>query len=227
MIERMKKLGGKCDWLAPETGAVALGYRFSGQNDPLEANFENTPSLRQTRRVNFGRFFSENGSLPRQALKDLERGAGQNAEHQVAHDLGRTSDADEECAEVVFELGVDPFRSRALFETSRGRRVHGDFFTAAWIEVNDGNMSELSAKGVNFFGVVSGVHEVVEAGNPLPAHLSQGDGHLRVVEGSGGEDGADRNIDPWTGVRVFWVLWVPVRVCGPVFHARGWRWRRG
>ena len=203
MIKQTKNFQRKCEWPIPETGAASLGNRVSGQNDQLGGDWGGTPSARHFRRKSDGGFFRGNGPLPRQPLKDLQRGTGQNSEHQVAHDFGRATNTDEKRTKVVFELGVDPLNRTALFETLRGSRVHGDFLAATRIGIDDGDMSELSAKGMDFFGIVSGVHEVVAIVNQFLSLLSQGDRplgvtclcqHGRQVEGGGSQDGADGNV---------------------------------
>lgn len=168
--------------------------RVFSQNERSEAEFDNTLSVRRLKHIPLKDFLQENLRLPRQTLKDLDSGTSQNPKHEMAHHLNRAAYADKQGAEVVFELRIDPLRSGALFESLGGGWIHGDFFAPARIGIDDGNVTYLTTKGVNFFGVVSGIHQIVETGNPLLAHLGQWDGHLKVVERSGGQNRTDRNV---------------------------------
>lgn len=170
------------------------GEQVSGQNEWYLPELKQTAAMRHIGRGVETEFSVRNEGSARQTLEKLEGGAGQDAEHEVAHDFGRATDADKEGAKVVFELGVDALDGTALLEAARGGRIHGDFFGSSRIEINDGDMSKLAGEGMDFFGVVSGVHEVVTNVDKFSGLLSQGDGHLGVMKRGGSQDGADGDV---------------------------------
>jgi hypothetical protein len=129
------------------------------------------------------------------ALEDLNGGTSEDTEHDVTHDFGYAANTDKQCAKVVFELGVDAFHGRALFESPSCSWFHGDFFSSTRIGVDDGNVSELLGVGTNFLCIEGGIHQVIaDHWDALMTHLRQGDGNLRVMERCGSKDSADRNI---------------------------------
>lgn len=177
-----------------QNGVRNSAFRDFSQIERFAVKWDNTDPVSCVLLIELGGFFKSKKILPRQTVEELNGGASQDAKHQMAHDFSSATDADKERAEIVFKLGVDALDGTALLETLRARRVHWDFFCSSRIEVNDGNMSELSGKGVDFFGVVSGVHEVVEIGDARLSQLCQGDRRLGVVEGGGSQDSTDGQI---------------------------------
>ena len=194
MIERTENVKGKSGWSAPETGPDRIGQRLSGQNALFDGQFHDTVSERPVGRGRFDGFFMGERWSSGQTLQDLECGAGQDAKHQVAHDLGGSSNPDEQRAKVVLELGVNPLGGGALLEPASLCGCQGDFLTAPRVGINDGDMAELTGEGVDLLGIVGGVHQIVEAGHALGGHLRQGDRDLGVMKGGGSEDGADGDV---------------------------------
>ena len=64
----------------------------------------------------------------------------------------------------------------------------------AKVGVDDRLMAERAAVVMNGGGVVGGVHEIVEIGNPRAGHGHQGNGDLTVVNGSRGQHAGDGDL---------------------------------
>ena len=112
-------------------------------------------------------------------------------------DFGGTSDPHKSAAPVVFEVGVYPFHGRAFLESGFFMGIQCAWVgTPARVGSDDGDVAEAARKRVNLWGVVSSITKIVEAElDECLACLHQGDGYLRIVEGSRAQDGANRDVE--------------------------------
>lgn len=179
---------------APQKGVVPSTTEIFSQTERFWAEFDNTLSVDYLRSMSLDGFPEAKAPLPGQSLKKLDGSIGQDSEHEMTHDFSCTPDANKESSEIILESAVDSLGGGALFETLCGGRIHGDFLAAPRIKVNDRNMSEAFGKLSDLVGIVGSIHQIVETIDPFVRDLSQRDGDLRIVEGSGGEYGADGQV---------------------------------
>ena len=127
-------------------------------------------------------------------LIDSER---EDAEHEVAFDLDRAAHAQKPGAEFVLQSGVDAFDHGAevvdhIVGVGHVDEFHPldfpfpfglDLMQDAKVAIDDRRVAEHAALIMNGGGIVGGVHEIVEIGNPRASHGHQGNGDLTVVNG--------------------------------------------
>ena len=106
---------------------------------------------------------------------------GQNAEHEVRHDLGGTPDAEGVAAELILEPGIAPLGHGALVVADGVGRLEFLLFAATRIVVNQRNMIQAAAVLMQFDAAIGGIHHVVKAGDALGAHQRQGNGSTAIV----------------------------------------------
>ena len=58
----------------------------------------------------------------------------------MGHDVGMAANGDEEAAEIVFEVGIDPLGGGPFAESDVGNRIEGDRLGAARMRIDQGDM---------------------------------------------------------------------------------------
>ena len=113
----------------------------------------------------------------------------------MAGDLLRPAHSNVTTAVVIFQVRVNALGAGSLLVAVLFGGIHFLFHSAASeVVVDERNMAEPAAVGVDFFGVVGRVHEVVETGDAHRAHLRERNRRLRVVQGSRSKDARDRDV---------------------------------
>jgi len=124
----------------------------------------------------------------------------------MGHDLGVSLYAHPAGAKFVLDPPIDAFDRAAFVVTSvLGKGVicclaafgfplqHFPVGLAARIRVDNRHMSQRKTVGLDLRSIVGGVHHVLETGDPSMGDFRQGNGHLTVMQGGGGEYAADGN----------------------------------
>jgi hypothetical protein len=134
-------------------------------------------------------------------------GEGSDAEHQMAHRLGVTADAEVPSTELVLEPGIGALRHGADFVQfvvsirdvdegatgPLGEDLGFAVLVGAWVDVDDGDAALREGIVDDGLGVIGGVHDVVAPGDALLAGPGQRDGNLTVMGRCRSEDGGDRD----------------------------------
>src|SRR5271165_4915336 len=140
--------------------------------------------------------------------EDLIGGERDDAEHEVAFDLDRAAHAQEPGAEFVLQSSIDAFDHGAeivddVICVGHVDELHPvdlpfpfglDLMLGAKVAVDDRRVAERTAVVMNGGGVVGGVHEIVEIGNPRAGHGHQGNGDLTVVNGGRSQHAGDGDL---------------------------------
>src|SRR5215469_9332915 len=132
---------------------------------------------------------------------------GSDAEHQMAHRLGVTADAEVPGTELVLEPGIGALRHGADFvqfvvsirDVDEG--ATGPFgedldfavLVGTRVDVDDGDAALREGILDDGLGVIGGVHDVVAPGDALLAGPGERDGDLAVMGRGRSEDGGDRD----------------------------------
>jgi len=116
------------------------------------------------------------------------------SEHQMRHHLGRPAHSHEPSTIIVLQIRVDPLGSSTIPKAHRLRWIHLFLFSSPWVAIDDWNMTQCGAVGIDLRCVVGRVHQVVKTDDPPGGHLRQGDGYLRIMQRGRTQDSAYRNV---------------------------------
>ena len=105
----------------------------------------------------------------------------QDAEHQVAHDLGRTLNMNMKGTELILEPAIGTFSDGALVVTDGIRRFEWFLFAAARVVFDERHVFQAAAMFVQILAAVGSVHQIVKIGNAFSADQRNGDGCTAVV----------------------------------------------
>ena len=139
--------------------------------------------------------------------EDLIDRTWRHAEHEVAFDLDRSAGADEACAELILQPGVDAFGHGSKI-TSSGSGMwmsflrstslaHSALAHCCWarkLRSMIGAWPSSVAVLVDGDGVVGRIHQIVRIGDPGAGHGHQRNGDLTVVDGSRGQHAGNRDL---------------------------------
>ncbi len=121
--------------------------------------------------------------LIRKQRNDSEHGAQMNLLVRAVTDIPQT--------EAVLQTTVPPLGRGAFLVSFGSVRIHGrNVFPVTLVRVYDRNVSHLLANAPYGLSVIGGVHQFVQAGHLSPGHSRQRNGHLAVMNRSGGRHGA-------------------------------------
>jgi hypothetical protein len=124
-------------------------------------------------------------------LEQLVGKQGNDAKHEMEPDFLGAPHHDVVTPKLFLQAAIKPLRHRAFLVSGRLMGRQRDNLSPPAILIDNGDVPQAAAHGVDRLGVVGRIHQLIQIIYPGAGQLHQWDGRLAVVQGGRGQRHAD------------------------------------